>query len=425
MTFAHSIFSDHESEVRSYCRNFPGVFTRAVGHLVTDTSGRQYIDFLMGAGTLNYGHNERSIKREVMRYLEADGIVHALDLHTAAKADFIEQFVECILEPRGLDYKLQFTGPTGTNAVEAALKLARKATGRSNVIAFTNGYHGMSLGALALTAHPLAREAAGTQLTGVTSMPYDGYLGRDDSTLYHLERMLAPGSGTEPPAAFILETVQGEGGLNVASPLWLEELQRIARAHDAMVIVDDIQAGCGRTGTFFSFEGTGLEPDIVVLSKSLSGLGLPLSLVLMRPDVDVWMPGEHTGTFRGHNLAFVGATAAIRNYWSDRRLEEAVAELSQLARGALEELAEEFPAGTARVKGRGLMIGLELDEDSLAAEISRMAFRNGLIAETCGVRDNVLKLLPPLNIGEEDLRLGLELLTTAVREVMSELSVAS
>ncbi|HXM54067.1 MAG TPA: diaminobutyrate--2-oxoglutarate transaminase [Candidatus Dormibacteraeota bacterium] len=414
-----SVFTTHESEVRSYCRAFPTVFTTASGHLLTDVDGRRYVDFLSGASSLNYGHNEPAIKRAVMRYLERDGVLQSLDLHTAAKADFIEHLVDCVLEPRGMRYKLQFPGPTGTNAVEAALKLARKVKGRPNVIAFTNAYHGMSLGSLAATAARTARRGAGLPLAGVTTMPYDGYLGPDQSSLHHIERMLAPGSGVEPPAAFILETVQAEGGLNAASPEWLEGLQRIARAHDALVIVDDIQAGCGRAGHFFSFEGTDLTPDIVVLSKSLSGLGLPLSLVLLRPDLDAWMPGEHNGTFRGHNLAFVGAVAAIRTYWSDRRLEEGIERRSRLVRQALEELARQCPAGTARVKGRGLMLGLEVDQEGFAEAVSRAAFEKGLIVETCGVRDQVVKLLPPLNIPEEGLRTGLDLLADAFRDVLS------
>jgi diaminobutyrate-2-oxoglutarate transaminase len=415
-----SVFTTHESEVRSYCRNFPTVFTRAAGHLLTDAGGRQYVDFLMGAGSLNYGHNEAAIKREVARYLEQDGILQSLDLHTAAKAEFIEHLVEHVLAPRGLRYKLQFTGPTGTNAVEAALKLARKVTGRTNVVAFTNAYHGMSLGSLAATADRKARRGAGIALPGVTAMPFDGYLGPDQSTLHYIERMLAPGSGVEPPAAFILETVQAEGGLNTASPAWLEGLQRIARAHDALLIVDDIQAGCGRTGRFFSFEGTGLTPDLIVLSKSLSGLGLPLSLVLIRPDLDAWSPAEHNGTFRGNNLAFVGGAAAIRAYWRDRRLEEDVERRSRIARHALEAFAGQLPPGAARVKGRGLMLGLEMDEDGLAVAVSRAAFARGLIVETCGVRDQVLKLLPPLNIPDEALRAGLDLLAESMDEVLSK-----
>ncbi len=232
---------------------------------------------------------------------------------------------EIVLEPRGLDYVIQFTGPTGTNAVEAALKIARKATGRTNVICFTNGFHGVSLGSLAVTGNEYFRRAAGVPLQGATAMPFDGYLGDGIDTLDHLQRMLEDSSsGLELPAAVILEAVQGEGGLNVASAGWLRRLQALCNAHKIVLIVDDIQAGCGRTGSFFSFEPAGLKPDIVTLSKSLSGYGLPLSVVLIKPELDVWKPGEHNGTFRGNNHAFITATATLEHYWRTPDFAESV-----------------------------------------------------------------------------------------------------
>jgi diaminobutyrate-2-oxoglutarate transaminase len=412
-----SIFTDHESEVRTYCRTYPSVFTRAIGHRVFDTGGREYVDFLMAAGSLNYGHNPRPVKAALTRYLAADGIVNALDLHTVAKGEFIEDFAEQILAPRGLSYRLQFTGPTGANAVEAALKLARKVTGRRNVVAFSNGFHGMSLGALAVSTHVLGRRAAGTALRDVVTLPYDRNGSDGEPPALRVEQLIAAAGDGTPPAAFILETVQGEGGLDTASAAWLRDVQRVARDIGALVIVDDVQAGCGRTGGFFSFEGTGLSPDIVVLSKSLSGCGLPMSLVLIRPDLDCWLPGEHTGTFRGNNLAFVGASAAIRTYWADAGLESGVARRSEIVREVLDGLVGDLPAGAARVKGRGLMLGLEIAQGVSASEISRRAFRRGLIVETCGPGDEVLKLLPPLTIPEQALRDGLASLVAAVHEV--------
>jgi diaminobutyrate-2-oxoglutarate transaminase len=242
----------------------------------------------------------------------------SLDLHTEAKADFLEALLDLILAPRGLDHVVQFTGPTGTNAVEAALKIARKTTGRTNVISFTNGYHGMSLGALSATGSSFHRRGAGIPLWGTSVMPYDGYLGRRVDTTDYLERVLDdPSSGVDQPAAVIVECVQGEGGLQVASAAWLRKLAAICRARGIVLIVDDIQAGCGRTGPFFSFERAGITPDIVTLSKSLSGSGMPMSIVLIRRDLDCWQPGEHNGTFRGNNLAFVTARAAIDEYWTD------------------------------------------------------------------------------------------------------------
>ncbi len=281
------VFEEVESEVQSYARAFPRVFNRAKGEFLYDEDGKEYLDFLAGAGTLNYGHNNPLFKRALLEYIESDGITHGLDLHTRAKGEFLETFNEKILKPRGLNYVVQFTGPTGTNAVEAALKLARNLTGRENVISFTNGFHGVSLGALAATGNSHHRGASGVSLGGTTRMPYDGYLGEDIDTTAYLDKVLSDSSsGVDMPAAVIVETVQGEGGINAASFDWLRNLEKVCRKHDMLLIVDDIQAGCGRTGTYFSFEEIGIKPDIVTLSKSLGGYGLPFAVVLIKPDTD-------------------------------------------------------------------------------------------------------------------------------------------
>ena len=306
------VFNEWESEVRSYIRSFPVVFDTARGSRLMGEDGAEYIDFFAGAGTVNYGHNNPLFKQALLDYIERDGIVHALDLATPAKREFIEAFVELILKPRGLQYKLHFTGPTGANATEAAIKAARQATGRTNVIAFSHGYHGLSLGALATTAARKYRNAAAVPLGSATFVPFEGYFGPDVDTIAMLEKVLDdPSSGVDQPAAVIVETIQGEGGVNAASAEWLQRLAELVAERHIPLIVDDIQAGCGRSGDFFSFEESGIVPDMVVLSKSLSGYGLPMSLVLLKPELDVWEPGGHTGTFRGFNLAFVGATAAL------------------------------------------------------------------------------------------------------------------
>ncbi|HEU4758281.1 MAG TPA: diaminobutyrate--2-oxoglutarate transaminase, partial [Agromyces sp.] len=295
---ALEVFDRRESEVRGYIRAFPTVFDRAVGSTLVDADGREYLDFFAGAGVLNYGHNNPAFTRALIEYLERDGIIHGLDMATSAKKAFIEAFERRVLEPRGLDHKLQFTGPTGANAVEAALKVARQATGRTTVVAFTNAFHGLSLGSLAATGNSHYREAAGVALGDIARLPYDGYLGADVDTLDLFEKMLDdPGSGLDLPAAVIVEAVQGEGGINVASAPWLRRLRAITEARGILLILDEIQAGVGRTGTFFAFEHAGIVPDIVTVSKSISGSGLPMSLVLLRPEVDVWKPGAHTGTF--------------------------------------------------------------------------------------------------------------------------------
>jgi diaminobutyrate-2-oxoglutarate transaminase len=412
-------FDQFESNVKYYCRHFPVVFARAKGAWMTDTVGNRYLDLLSGAGALNYGHNNPGIIGRVIEYLsQGDGIVHSLDMHTLAKAEFITTFQKKILAPRNLQYKLQFPGPTGANAVEAALKLARKVTGRTNLVSFTNGFHGMSLGALAMTANPVKRAVAGLALPSTTFMPYDGFFGPDIDTLDFIEPMLrVPSSGVSQPAALLIELVQGEGGLNAASTAWLNRLAVLARDIGALLIVDDIQAGNGRTGTFFSFEPHGIRPDIVILSKSLSGFGTPFSLVLLQPHLDVWSPGEHNGTFRGNNLAFVGATAAIDIYWSDLQFQATVQRKSELARARLEQIAGTLPHGAAHVKGRGMLIGLEFADRHIASSLARRLFDRGVIIETSGADNQVLKLLPPLTIEIAELEDALDMLE---RSIISE-----
>ncbi|HLR77464.1 MAG TPA: diaminobutyrate--2-oxoglutarate transaminase [Burkholderiaceae bacterium] len=416
------IFDRMESEVRGYIRSFPVVFQRAHGSVLTDEAGKDYIDFFSGAGTLNYGHNNPVFKQSLIDYLNDDGVVHGLDMATSAKKQFLETVDEVLLKPRNMEYVLQFTGPTGTNAVEAALKVARQVKKRENIIAFTHGFHGVSGGSLAATANSKFRDAAGVPLGNVTFVPFDGYFGPDVDTMKWLERMLDdPSSGMDHPAAVIVETVQGEGGVNVASERWLKKLARLCRQFDMLLIVDDIQVGCGRTGNFFSFEEAGIQPDIITLSKSLSGYGLPMSLVLIRPELDIWNPGEHSGTFRGNNMAFVTATRALREYWTDGTLASETRRKGALARERLQAMARDYPAAGLRVRGRGLIQGLSsTSHPKLAGLIAERAFRHGLIIETSGARDEVLKVLPALTITDEQLMQGLDIIERSLEEVMAE-----
>jgi diaminobutyrate-2-oxoglutarate transaminase len=414
------VFSRLESNVRSYCRHFPAVFASAQGCWMTTNDGRRYLDLLCGAGSLNYGHNDPVIMDRVIEYIRNSGVVHSLDLHTAAKADFLQVFNDTILAPRHLDYKVQFPGPTGTNAVEAALKLARKVTGRSGIAAFVGGYHGMTLGSRAEKTSPTARAAAGVPLDHVSFLPYQGDPGATMDSMDHIETLLRRMAWEgNCPAAALIEIVQGEGGLSSVTAGWIRRLANLCKELGMLTIVDDIQAGCGRTGTFFSFEELGIAPDIVVLSKSLSGFGAPFSIVLMRPELDVWQPGEHNGTFRGNNLAFVGATAAIQHYWSDGVFSAGIQVRSDLIRDCLSKVASSLPAGAARIKGRGLLIGIKFNDPTIATAVSERAFEHGLIVETCGRYHHVLKLLPPLNISLEDLQLALDIITEAVLETAS------
>lgn len=412
------IFDEIESEVQSYARAFPRVFNRAKGEFMWDEDGHQYLDFLAGAGTLNYGHNNPIFKKILQKYIEDDGITHGLDLHTKAKGEFLETFNEKILKPRGMEYMVQFTGPTGTNAVEAAMKIARNVTGQQNIITFTNGFHGVSLGALAATGNSHHRNAAGVSLVGTHRMPYDGYLGDSIDTTEYLDKVLSDSSsGINSPAAVIVETVQGEGGINVASIDWLRNLQTVCKKHSILLIVDDIQAGCGRTGDYFSFEEAGIEPDIITLSKSLGGYGLPFAVVLMKPELDQWKPGEHNGTFRGNNLAFVTAKAAINHYWSDDAFSNEIKRKGAYISDRMKDIVGKYGEGKFSTRGRGMFQGINCVNGDIAGKITHSAFKKNLIIETSGADDQVVKFFCPLIISDESLKNGIDIVEEAIREI--------
>ncbi|MFJ4650912.1 diaminobutyrate--2-oxoglutarate transaminase [Nocardia sp. NPDC088792] len=416
MTLAETtVFEALESNVRGYCRAWPTVFDTARGSWLTDENGKDYLDFFAGAGALNYGHNNPVLKQALIDYLIGDGITHGLDMSTTAKRRLLEAIRDLLLVPRGLDYKVQFPGPTGANAVEAALKLARKVTGRTTVLNFTNGFHGMTLGALSVTGNAAKRAGAGVPLVHATPMPYDGFLPGDDDFGWMRRALDDNSSGLDKPAAVIVETVQGEGGINVARVEWLRALAELCSARGILLIVDDVQMGCGRTGPFFSFETAGITPDIVVLSKSIGGYGLPMALVLMRSELDQWAPGEHNGTFRGNNAAFVTGETALRHYWSDNRLELATLAKGERIHAHLTALTEAFDGISTR--GRGLVQGLVFEDASQAGKVCNIAFELGLLVETSGSTDEVVKLLPPLTVTEEEIGHGLGILTRAVEIV--------
>ncbi len=416
MTSPLTPFETTESNVRSYCRAFPVVFDSAVNATIKTQDGTRYIDFLAGCSSLNYGHNDPDMKAALIDYLSGDGIAHGLDMHTAAKGAFLDAFRRIILDPRGMAHRMMFCGPTGANAVEAAIKLARKATGRTGVVAFTNGFHGVTAGALAATGNGYHRGGNGAPLNGVTRMPFDGYLGDGVDTAEILEKMLSdPSSGIDAPAAILVEPVQGEGGLNAASAEWMRKIDRITKAHGALLIVDDIQAGCGRTGTFFSFEGMGIDPDIVTMAKSLSGMGLPFATVLVKPEYDLFEPAEHNGTFRGNNHAFITARVALEKFWSDDRFQKDVQAKGDFLRDRLDAVARKYGW---TLRGRGMFRGVDVGSGQRAADICGECFENGLIIETSGAHDEVVKVLAPLTIPEDQLAEGLDILSRAVDAVM-------
>ncbi len=414
-----TIFEQCESEVRSYSRMWPTTFRRAHGSWIYDIDENPYLDFFAGAGALNYGHNPPILKERLVEFLRSDGITHGLDMQTEAKGHFLEMFRRLVLEPRGLDHRVQFTGPTGANAVEAALKLARKVTGRSTVVAFTNAFHGMSLGALSITGNATKRRGAGLPLTHTVWLPYDGCLADAADGPSLLDGMLSePGSGLDTPAAVIVETIQGEGGVNTAATTWLRRLVDVCTRHGILLIVDDIQMGCGRTGRFFSFEEAGLRPDLIVLSKSIGGYGLPLALTLIRPELDVWSPGEHSGTFRGNNPAFVTGAAALEEFWGDDVFAASVRAKGATLTARLDEIARRCPE--AEVRGRGLAGGLRLARPGAGDAVVTESFRRGLVVETAGPRDDVVKVMPPLTVTEDELATGCDVLADAVAAVHDE-----
>ncbi len=419
------IFERRESQVRSYCRSFPVVFARAEGSHMFDTDGRKYIDFLAGCSTLNYGHNDPDMQEALIEHIRAGGIAHGLDMYTVEKARFLEAFEEIILKPRGMNHKVMMTGPTGTNAVEAAMKLARKLTGRRNIVSFTNGFHGMTMGALSLTGNAGKRAGAGGgPLCGATHMPFDRSLGADVDTLKHLEIMFGnSSSGVDAPAAFIFEPVQGEGGLNAASTEWMQGVARLARKLGALLIVDDIQSGCGRTGSYFAFEDAGIDPDMITQAKSLSGFGLPFAALLLKPEHDIWKPAEHNGTFRGNTHAFVTGRVTLEKFWKDDAFAAEVRRKGALLHDRLSRIAELVPG--AQLRGRGMMQGINVGTGEIAGRICAAAFDRGLIIETSGAEDEVVKFLGPLTTPDAVLEEGLDLLQAAVGDVASDINTAA
>lgn len=386
--------------------------------MIYSESGMEYIDFLAGAGALNYGHNNDYIKAKVMSYLEADAIAHGLDLHTSAKEKFLSKFSEALLIPKDLDYRIQFCGSTGTNAVEAALKLARKIKKRAGIFSFMGAYHGMTLGSLSISGNLEIRCGAIGISNHVTFMPYPYGFMESFDTIKFIDSVLTDvNSGIEKPAAIIFETVQAEGGIVVAPIEWMQKLRELCDKHDIILICDDIQVGCGRTGPFFSFERANIVPDLVVLSKSISGYGFPMSLLLIKPELDIWEPGEHTGTFRGNQLAFVGGTAALE-YREITNLEHDVKVKEHFLKNFLIDKIAAIDE-KINIRGIGMIWGIDLANfggGSLAKKITSRCFELGLIIERVGRDNTVIKILPPLTIEMSVLEKGCSIIQQAFEQ---------
>ena len=433
-----SIFEQRESNLRAYCRVYPTVFDKAINARQIDEQGNEYIDFFAGAGVLNFGHNNTRMTEAVVKYIQSNGVTHSLDMSTTAKRDFMERFTRVVLEPRNMPHLMQFVGPTGTNAVEAAMKLARRVTNRQEIVAFNHGFHGMTLGSLAATANSYFRGAAGVPLNHVSHRPFgseqEGIASDLGGGLEDLKYLRAQyqdsSSGLTLPAAFLVEVVQAEGGVNVAQKPWLEELGRLARDIGALLILDDIQVGMGRTGSFFSFDDYDVDPDIVCLAKGLGGMGTPLAMNLVKPEHDKhWSPGEHTGTFRGQSLSFVAGSEAL-GYFENDELMQSVREKTESVEQALSPLTQQVtqtPSGvkaTVQIRGKGMIQGIDVGNGDIAKAIVEQCFSDGLLLGACGTGGSVVKLIPPLTIPDEDLQQGLAIVVNAVQNQLSNLEGA-
>lgn len=414
-----------ESNARSYPRKIPLALKRARGIYVEDVEGRVFIDCLAGAGTLALGHNHPAVIAAIQNVLDSELPLHTLDLTTPVKDQFVQDLFGILPQALTRQAKIQFTGPAGTDAVEAALKLVRTASGRSTVLAFQGGYHGMSLGALSLMGNLKPKIPLGALLdSGVQFLPfpYDyrcpfglgGQAGIDVNLRYIHNLLNDPESGVLPPAAVIVEAVQGEGGVIPAPADWLRGLRDITQRAGIALILDEIQTGFGRTGKRFAFEHADIVPDVVVLSKAIGG-SLPLSVVVYREALDTWAPGAHAGTFRGNQMAMAAGSAVIRIIENENLVEHAAA-MGQRLQAHLCELQRRHPE-LGDVRGRGLMLGVEIIDPrgepdalgrgpqaaALASAVQRECLKRGLILELGGRHGSVVRFLPPLIVSAEQI----------------------
>lgn len=411
-------FEKYESNVRSYCRKWPVEMVYAKGSIYKDTEGNEYLDFFDGAGALNYGHNPDYIKEKLIEYLQSDGIVHSLDMYALPKEKFIKYFQEKILKPRNLDYKIAFPGPTGTNAIELSLKLARKVKQRPYIWAFSGAFHGMTLGALALTTENAARKAAGVPLQYTVHIPAPYYMGGNFDTIRYMEELLENDhSGYEKPSAIIIETVQQEGGIHVFSKEFLQDLRAFCDKYDILLICDEVQIGCSRSGTFFSFERAGIIPDIVCMSKSIGGYGIPFAVTLFKEELDVFKPGEHNGTFRGCQLSMVAGLAALE-MTIEQDIPSQVKKKEKIVEEYLNTEIKPLLNKEMEIRGIGLTWGIEFKSGKIARAVLDKCFEKKLIIELAGSEDSVLKIMPSLVIEEELLLKGLNIIKESIKEIL-------
>ncbi|MGA7507773.1 MAG: diaminobutyrate--2-oxoglutarate transaminase [Erwinia billingiae] len=420
--------AEFESNVRSYPRKLPFAIAKAQGVWITDVENNHYLDCLAGAGTLALGHNHPDVLQSIQSVITSGLPLHTLDLTTPLKDEF-SAYLLSLLPGQGKEYCLQFTGPSGADAVEAALKLAKKHTGRTGVISFSGGYHGMTHGALAVTGNLSPKEAVNGMMPEVQFMPYPhlyrcplgigGEAGVKALTYYFDNLINDVESGVRKPAAVILEAVQGEGGVNPAPAEWLQRIRKVTKEHGILLIIDEVQAGFCRTGKLFAFEHAGIEPDIIVMSKAVGG-GLPLAVLGIKKEFDAWEPGHHTGTFRGNQLAMATGLTTLKHL-TENNIADKVAAQGEWLKGQLADLQKRFPV-IGNIRGLGLMIGIEIvkpgeaqdhmgcypADPELSALLQKKCFQAGLILERGGRNGCVLRLLPSLLISQEELTVFLD-----------------
>ena len=433
--------NDFESSARSYPRKFPFALKKAKGSWVEDVEGNKYLDFLCGAGTLALGHNDDEVNQAMVDLLTSDAPLHTLDLTTPVKDRFVHTILSLLPEGLKENAKIQFCSPSGTDAVDAAIKLCKTATGRSTVIAFSGGYHGMGHGALALTGNLNAKNKVANLMAGVQFMPYPySYrcpfgLGGESGTkacINYFERLLKdPESGITKPAAVILEPIQGEGGVVPAPIEFLQAVRRITQELDIPMIVDEIQCGIGRSGKLFAFEYASIVPDVILASKAIGGTQ-PMSVVIYNKKLDKWTAGAHAGTFRGNQLAMAAGTVVLNRVCQSEFLADVVKKGDYL-RKAMNELKDEVSI-IGDVRGKGLMLGVEFIDPNgpkdimghpepcgeIAALVQKKCFENRLVMEKGGRNGSVMRCLCALNVSMDEINIMLDIFKKVVKEVDNE-----
>lgn len=430
--------NDFESSARSYPRKFPFALKKAKGSWVEDVEGNRYLDFLCGAGTLALGHNNDEVNRAMIELIESDAPLHTLDLTTPVKDRFVQTILDNLPGDLKDNARIQFCSPSGTDATDAAIKLCKTATGRSTVIAFSGGYHGMGHGALALTGNLNAKNHVANLMPGVQFMPVPysyrcpfglgGQAGIDACCAY-FERMLKdPECGVTRPAAVIIEAIQGEGGVIPVPEKFLQTVRRVTAELDIPMICDEIQCGMGRSGRLFAFEYAGITPDVILASKAIGG-SQPMAVVIYNKKLDKWTAGAHAGTFRGNQLAMAAGTVVLETVTKKEFLDEVVSK-GEYIRQHIEKMQKEVSI-IGDVRGKGLMLGIEFIDPNaekdlmghpaasgeIAARVQHLCFENRLVMEKGGRNGSVMRCLCALNVTREDIDTMLSVFDRVVKQV--------